>query len=325
MNSPIQPRDGLISGGSGNSLSFSDNLAEGEAIVFVHGANRNSADWFAMASNLSSYRIVTFDLRGHGQSAVPTDNDYSLAAHSADIEMIVRTLGLPKPFLLGHSLGGLIAMRYAQHHQVSGIINLDGFDPTEPRLYKGIPADEVHALQQAQRAAMLDADGTTLLSPESASAMIDRAVETARVLGLPTEIIIQTLKRSLFMVEPDRFERRPRPEALAGVLRSLDEWDMFDFLAQPAAPTLFVHGQRRMPGVAGQQEPPWVRALAAGVDELMNVISSESYGPWVRGISLDDAGHMLHIEMPETVSNIVKSCIRLHEDARGRGRLSDGL
>ena len=63
-----------------------------------------------------TYRVLAFDLRGHGDSAWLEPPTYEIQDYVDDLEAVITTLQLDSPILLGHSLGGFIALSYATAH-----------------------------------------------------------------------------------------------------------------------------------------------------------------------------------------------------------------
>jgi pimeloyl-ACP methyl ester carboxylesterase/uncharacterized membrane protein HdeD (DUF308 family) len=87
----------------------------GPAIVMLHGINSDGGDWRVVIDTIGpGYRFIAFDLLGFGESPKPLDIDYSADEHALVIENTLLDLGVDDPFLLvGYSLGGDIALRYA--------------------------------------------------------------------------------------------------------------------------------------------------------------------------------------------------------------------
>lgn len=96
-------------------------------IVMIHGAGYTAQTWHWLSQELSNFkevhRLVTFDLRGHGQSDAPVDNDYSLDSMVEDTLLILEPYD--KILLIGHSLGGSIATRLATCKSVMGLVVID--------------------------------------------------------------------------------------------------------------------------------------------------------------------------------------------------------
>ena len=83
---------------------------EGPPVVLVHGMVNSSRHWSAVAERLAEgHLVIAPDLIGHGDSATPR-GDYSLGAHAAVIRDLLSALGIERSTMVGHSLGGGIAM-----------------------------------------------------------------------------------------------------------------------------------------------------------------------------------------------------------------------
>jgi pimeloyl-ACP methyl ester carboxylesterase len=85
---------------------------EGPPVVLIHGMVNSSRHWEQVALRLAdSYTVIAPDLIGHGDSATPR-GDYSLGAHAAVIRDVLTAIGVEKATIVGHSLGGGVAMQY---------------------------------------------------------------------------------------------------------------------------------------------------------------------------------------------------------------------
>jgi pimeloyl-ACP methyl ester carboxylesterase len=84
----------------------------GPPIVLIHGMLNSSSHWRAVAQSLASeYTVIAPDLIGHGDSAAPR-GDYSLGAHAASIRDLLAAIGIDRATIVGHSLGGGVAMQF---------------------------------------------------------------------------------------------------------------------------------------------------------------------------------------------------------------------
>ena len=85
----------------------------GETIVFVHGLSDNLTYWEFLASNLRhDYRVVRFDLRGHGQTELG-DDEISIESYTEDLHGLLEDLNIDKINLVGFSMGGAVALDFA--------------------------------------------------------------------------------------------------------------------------------------------------------------------------------------------------------------------
>ena len=88
-------------------------LGEGPPIVLIHGITSSSRTWRAVTHGLAErHTVVAPDLLGHGRSGKPR-GDYSLGAYASGVRDLLAVLGIGKATVVGHSLGGGIAMQFA--------------------------------------------------------------------------------------------------------------------------------------------------------------------------------------------------------------------
>src|SRR5215218_2137056 len=85
----------------------------GPALLLLHGITNSSETWEHVAPRLAErFALIAPDLLGHGQSATPR-GDYSLGAHASGARDLLTALGIDRVTVVGHSLGGGIAMQFA--------------------------------------------------------------------------------------------------------------------------------------------------------------------------------------------------------------------
>ncbi len=85
----------------------------GQPLVFIHGLGSSTKDWESQVPEFSkSYRVITFDLRGHGQSDKPA-GPYQIPMLAADLAGLFQALSIPSAHLVGLSLGGAVAFQFA--------------------------------------------------------------------------------------------------------------------------------------------------------------------------------------------------------------------
>ena len=91
----------------------SGGAADGTAVILLHGMAGHSGTWDGVAGALiaAGRRVIALDLRGHGHSARSTS--YPLADFSTDVTTLLDQLELTQVDLVGHSLGGFIALSVA--------------------------------------------------------------------------------------------------------------------------------------------------------------------------------------------------------------------
>jgi pimeloyl-ACP methyl ester carboxylesterase len=106
---PFRPRSIRI---HGHDVSYRM-AGHGPTIVLIHGIAGSSTTWKAVMPALAEHHtVIAPDLLGHGQSAKPR-GDYSLGAYASGVRDLLAALGEERVTLVGHSLGGGVAMQFA--------------------------------------------------------------------------------------------------------------------------------------------------------------------------------------------------------------------
>lgn len=94
----------------------------GLPLVFVNSLGTDLRIWDGVAARLEDrYRIVRYDRRGHGLSESPP-GPYTLAGERAELAGLLAHLGVTEPLVAGISVGGMIALDYAAHFAVRGLV-----------------------------------------------------------------------------------------------------------------------------------------------------------------------------------------------------------
>jgi pimeloyl-ACP methyl ester carboxylesterase len=93
-------------------------MGSGSPVVMLHGLLvGNLATWYFGTAPVIArrHRVILYDLRGHGMSE-RAGTGYTLATMAADLSSLIAGLGLHEVSLVGHSYGGLVALRWALDH-----------------------------------------------------------------------------------------------------------------------------------------------------------------------------------------------------------------
>jgi pimeloyl-ACP methyl ester carboxylesterase len=109
--------------GDGVTLAYRDEGA-GAPLVLIHGITEDHRAWDELVPDLArDARVLRVDLPGHGaSSALP---EYTAASLATPLAGFVRALGLERPRVIGHSLGGLLATLLGALVPVRSIVNVD--------------------------------------------------------------------------------------------------------------------------------------------------------------------------------------------------------
>ncbi len=134
----------------------------GPPIVILHGFLGSSQNWAGMGRRLAPRgRVLAVDLRNHGSS--PHQRPHSLAACVEDLREFCEIHSLHDVRLIGHSMGGLVAMGFALRHPglTAGVASID----IAPRAYPSDHARELQALRTDLSRCATRADIDALLAP----------------------------------------------------------------------------------------------------------------------------------------------------------------
>jgi pimeloyl-ACP methyl ester carboxylesterase len=105
----LEPHELLL---HGHRVSYRT-AGSGAVLLLLHGIANSSETWESVAQPLSEhFTLIAPDLLGHGESATPR-GDYSLGAHASGVRDVLTVLGHDRVTVVGHSLGGGIAMQFA--------------------------------------------------------------------------------------------------------------------------------------------------------------------------------------------------------------------
>lgn len=131
---------------SGNKLHVRDSgvVASGQTVILIHGLGAHLQTWDTWADALKNrFRVIRFDLPGAGLSYPDTKNDYSDARTSEILLALMNQLGVEKASMIGNSIGGRIAWKFASTHgdriEKLVLISPDGY--ASPGFEYGKPAN----------------------------------------------------------------------------------------------------------------------------------------------------------------------------------------
>jgi pimeloyl-ACP methyl ester carboxylesterase len=245
----------------------------GEAVVLLHGLGCHRQAWDAVVPLLTGQReIIAMDLPGFGQSpdldrGVPRDLDTAVAW----LGSVFTALGVERPHVVGHSLGGLIALRLGQAGLARSVTALApaGFWTPAERRY-------AYALLTAAH------QGVRLLPDRTLEALVDTAPARAVLTG--------TLYGQAALCPP---------HAVAAALRMLRDSAAFEAtLRAGRAPDLFTGDIPDVPvtiawGTRDRLLPP--RQAARARDMI----------PGARLVPLPDCGHVPMLDAPELLARVI--------------------
>jgi pimeloyl-ACP methyl ester carboxylesterase len=107
----------------------------GPNVVLIHGLATNLAFWYLAIfwALRKDFRVIVYDLRGHGQSAMPPSG-YTSADMASDLDALLDHLNVKQAHVVGHSFGGAVALHHAVLHP-ERVASLTLADPRVLALY----------------------------------------------------------------------------------------------------------------------------------------------------------------------------------------------
>lgn len=242
----------------------------GPPLVLLHGLFGAATNFAAVQKRLAAaHRVIGFDLRNHGGS--PHDPTMDYGSMAADVLESLDAQGVAETALLGHSMGGKVAMHLAllQPGRIRRLVVAD----IAPVRY----APHFRDIAAAMRAIPLSPGLTRV----DAAAQLAGAVSDPAVRG--------------FLLQNLRFGAAPAwrigLDAIADSLPAIEGWEL-PAGAQYAGPVLMLRGERS--DYVQPAHRPAVRALF----------------PAARFVSLRDAGHWLHADAPDAFVAVVEAFLR---------------
>ncbi|MEV6564710.1 alpha/beta fold hydrolase [Streptomyces kronopolitis] len=279
-------------------LHAHDHGGHGPQLVLLHGYSRSLTDWGPAAALLAAgHRVLAVDLPGHGRS--PGIVPWTIPTAVRALADTLDAHGVPEAVVVGHSLGGLIAVEYARANpdgaRARAAVNLDGF--WWGREYPG-----------AQRV------GEGLLASSGALAppgYLEEQVAHAARLGIPAARAEAAARAAARPLPDGRWQTLPERAAAREILdelHRLGELGVTTWLDGIDRPLLLVQAGRRLPPAPGME---WFAEFNArftqGVsDELATLARTRPT------VSVDriDATHATILETAETVAGLVAGFVR---------------
>mgnify|MGYP000420874086 CR=1 FL=1 len=235
----------------------------GQALVILHGLFGSSDNWRALAKQLATRaQIITVDLRNHGRSPHSSEQTYELMAD--DLATLARDLNLSTIDLIGHSVGGKVAMVFSQRYPelLRKLVVVD----IAPRAYD----DEHSAIFKA----LLNLD----LSLYSTRNELDKELS----LSLPNKAVRQFLLMNL-SVDNDELSWRINLPVLYDVYPKL--LNKVCEGQQHSAPSCFIRGGR------------------SNYIQEQDIAEIELSFPNSIIVTIPQAGHWVHADAPEPFLN----------------------
>lgn len=263
---------------------FVHSEGSGEPVLMVHGGPLLDQGYLVEPFRplTEHYRLVFYDQRLSGRSDGSVDTaSVSLDAFVADMEAVRGALGLETIHLVGHSWGGLLAMKYAltHPHRLRSLILVSPMAPSSS-LWRSEQAALARALEPSDTAGLGE-----LRRSQAFEALEPAAVERMLQLSFRAQLHDPQRADDLRFLIPADYGQRSRQFGRMGA--ELSSYDLVDSLATLRLPTLLVYGaSEAAAGIGG----------AVLRDTLPDVT--------VRAVH--EAGHFSFLEQPERFAALLR-------------------
>jgi pimeloyl-ACP methyl ester carboxylesterase len=253
---------------------FFRHYGNGKPLIILHGLLGISDNWVTYAKRISEMGFEVFipDQRNHGHSPHhPVFNYYALAD---DLVEFIDQHKIQKPVIIGHSMGGKVAMRFALEHpeRVTKLIVVDTSLRTYVRFNYHLRLID----------AMQSIDFEKVSGRQEVEAKLGERIEEPRML--------QFLMKNLYWKEKHRLGWRPNLSAIAYHIDSM--YDGVFYSARYSGPTLFVRGGRS-DYILPEDHPA-----------ILNNF------PMADIITLEEGGHWVHADEPEEFFRITSGFLQ---------------
>lgn len=246
-------------------------LGEGEPMVILHGLYGSSDNWYTIAKHLSSqYQVYLLDLRNHGRS--PHAASHTFDDMVADVEEFFQAQRLSKAIVIGHSMGGKVAMLFTYRYplMVDRLIVVD----IAPRDYTSLREPNDHVLQHMNIVQAYAAIDPAIYSTRT-------EVEQAFAQYIPDDRIRQFLLKNLVRNDQGRFRWQINVTALRQNLPAMMSKVDIPDTARIQLPALFIKGERSN------------YLLPEDFEQIKRLF------PQAEFITIQGAGHWVHAEQTE--------------------------
>ncbi|MYS88605.1 MULTISPECIES: alpha/beta fold hydrolase [Streptomyces] len=279
-------------------LHVHDYGGDGPQLVLLHGFSRSLADWDAAATLLTAgHRVLAVDLPGHGRS--PGISPWTLPAVVRHLADTLDAHGVPEAVVVGHSLGGIVAVEYARANpnraRARAAVNLDGF--WWGREYPG-----------AHRVSEVLLASAGFVAPPG---YIEEKVVFSARLGIPADRAEAAARAAARPLPDGRWQTLPERSAALEIqheLEKLGELGVTTWLDGLDCPLLLVQAGRRPAPAPGME---WFADFSTRfAQEVSDELAALSRSCPTITVDTIDATHPMNLETPEAVATLVADFVR---------------
>lgn len=288
-----------VQGSDCNLSIIETGVKNGPVMILIHGMRDHALSLIPIAKEFAGeFRVILPDLRGHGDS--DNSGSYAMMQFVADLRSLVEEMEITHPLIVGHSLGGHIASRYASIYseEVRGLVLLDGMGPPRSGDSKN-EKDRQDARESIRSLMMLSSELGSMPSSEEALLRLKR---NNPLLGNEAARIIVE-----YGVEPHpeggvRWKWDPRVNMVWNTFSHDESEEEWRFIK---CPVLIVTGDRALDYWA-QRRPELGEQQKLHDDEIerRRQLFADAHS-----VTLANAGHMLHYDQPDDLNQVLRGFV----------------
>ena len=252
---------------------FHREYGSGKPFIILHGVLGLSDNWVSFARNIAEegFHVYIPDQRNHGQS--PHHRTFNYYALVDDLVEFIDQHDIQNPVVMGHSMGGKVAMRYALEntHEIEKLIIVD----TSMRTYVG------HTYHRQLINTMLEVDFSKVENRSDVEEQLNEKISSERVR--------QFLLKNLYYNNNDQLAWRPNFEVIGENLE--DMYQGVFYSTRFEKPALFIKGGKSQYIVA---------------EDFRSIRKNF---PNVRFKTIEEGTHWVHADEPEEFYQIVKDFV----------------
>jgi pimeloyl-ACP methyl ester carboxylesterase len=270
------PRYLAVTTADGIALHLAEWRADGEPCLFLHGFGQHGRVWDDVVPFVPpGHRVLALDHRGHGKSGWSADGRYGVDALVGDVERVLDALALDRAVLIGHSLGGVAAIRVAAARgaAVRGLVVVEVGPELKRAGIRRVVANE----HDGSRTYATADEYLVALMAKYPFARRDQLVSFAR-----HELVPATNGALVRRCDP-KFGGRAKTRVDVGGARTVTDATLWEALVRTTCPVLVVRGA------------------------ASSVLSRDAVGrmvealPDARAVTIAQAGHAVPLENPEAL------------------------
>lgn len=265
-------------------------VGEGEPVIIIHGGPVLDHGYLVpyFQPLTQNYELIYYDQRLSGRSSADVDSaEITLNNFIEDIEGLRQEFNLEKIHLMGHSWGGLLAVKYAIKYpsHLNSLVLLNSI-PASSELWRQeqqVQAQNVSAEDSVKRQEIMSSDVFQTDPPQ--------AIKQLLLLSFRSEFYNPSLADSLDFYIPDDYMMRS--QKFGYLMPEISDFDLYPQLDSLQIPTLVVYGK---------MEP----AVSISAKQLDSTLPNSDL------VIVENTGHFPFIERPETFMNELEKFLSSH-------------